>query len=93
LRHTALFVASGDGTADGPFDPPGRTNSLEALIYQENLESVDQLRELGVSVATDFYGPGTHSWPYWQRELHRALPMLLDALETGRGVASHSRER
>ncbi|MBM0235986.1 esterase family protein [Micromonospora sp. ATA32] len=93
LRHTALFVASGDGTADGPFDPPGRTNSLEALIYQENLEFVDQLRELGVSVATDFYGPGTHSWPYWQRELHRALPMLLDALETGRGVASHSRER
>ncbi|MER7443695.1 alpha/beta hydrolase [Micromonospora avicenniae] len=89
LRHTALFVASGDGTAGGPFDPPGVTNSLEALIYQENVDTVERLREAGVSVETDFYGPGTHSWPYWQRELHRALPMLLDALKTGRGVAAH----
>ncbi|MEU4477954.1 alpha/beta hydrolase family protein [Micromonospora sp. NPDC023966] len=93
LRHTALFVATGDGTAGGPFDPPGQTNSLEALIHQENMDFVAQLRELGVSVTTDFYGPGTHSWPYWQRELHRSLPMLLGALETGRGVATHSLEQ
>ncbi|RKN15806.1 esterase family protein [Micromonospora musae] len=93
LRHTALFVASGDGTAGGPFDQPGATDSLEALIYQENLDVVDRLRDVGVSVETDFYGPGTHSWPYWQRELHRALPMLLDALRTGRGAAVHSAER
>ncbi|MFB9239954.1 alpha/beta hydrolase [Plantactinospora siamensis] len=79
LRHTDLFVASGDGTA-GPFDEPGRTDSLEALIYQENLDFVAQLRERGVRVRTDFYGPGTHSWPYWQRELHRSLPMLLHAI-------------
>jgi S-formylglutathione hydrolase FrmB len=30
-----------------------------------------------VAVRTDFYGPGTHNWPYWQRELRRALPLLL----------------
>ena len=29
---------------------------------------------------TDLYGPGTHTWPYWRRELHRALPTLLGAL-------------
>jgi diacylglycerol O-acyltransferase / trehalose O-mycolyltransferase / mycolyltransferase Ag85 len=28
----------------------------------------------------DFYGPGTHDWPYWQRELRRALPSLLNAM-------------
>ncbi|TDC40077.1 esterase family protein [Micromonospora sp. 15K316] len=93
LRHAALFVASGDGTAGGPFDQPGATDSLEALIHQENVDVVERLREVGVSVETDFYGPGTHSWPYWQRELHRALPMLLDALETRRGAAVHSAER
>ncbi|MEV0155149.1 alpha/beta hydrolase family protein [Micromonospora sp. NPDC050686] len=90
LRHTALFVATGDGTAGGPFDAPDRTDALEALIHAENVVFVDRLRELGIRVTTDLYGPGTHSWPYWQRELHRALPMLLDALGTGRGVASQA---
>ncbi|SDY68929.1 S-formylglutathione hydrolase FrmB [Micromonospora pattaloongensis] len=86
LRHTKLFLATGDGTAGGPFDPPGRTDGLEALIHRENVAFADRLEQLGVDVTTNFYGPGTHSWPYWQRELHRALPMLLDALHVRAGV-------
>jgi len=39
-----------------------------------------RLTEAGVQLTTDFYGPGTHSWPYWERELHRSLPLLLCAL-------------
>ena len=31
-------------------------------------------------LTTNFYGPGTHGWAYWQRELHASLPMLLSAL-------------
>jgi S-formylglutathione hydrolase FrmB len=88
LRHTALFISCGDGTAGGPFDRPGRTDSLEALIYRENVAFTNHLAELDVPVTTDFYGPGSHSWPYWQRELHRSLPMLLNALNVGRGVAA-----
>ena len=38
-----------------------------------------RLRALRVRARTDLYGPGTHTWPYWQRELHRALPTLLGA--------------
>ena len=34
----------------------------------------------GVPVRADLYGPGVHDWPYWQRELHRALPQLLTAI-------------
>ena len=30
----------------------------------------------GISAKTDFYGPGNHDWPYWERELRRALPTL-----------------
>jgi S-formylglutathione hydrolase FrmB len=26
---------------------------------------------------------GQHDWPYWQRDLHQAYPMLMDALRTG----------
>ena len=41
----------------------------------------DELRRLGARhLTTNFYGPGTHAWAYWQRELHASLPMLLQAL-------------
>jgi S-formylglutathione hydrolase FrmB len=33
-----------------------------------------------VPATFDLYGAGTHSWPYWERELHRAMPELLAAL-------------
>lgn len=36
------------------------------------------LRAEGIPVRVDFYRRGTHDWPYWERELRRALPTLLD---------------
>jgi diacylglycerol O-acyltransferase / trehalose O-mycolyltransferase len=76
LRGTRVFVSCGDGTA-GPFDRPGRTDPVEASLHGENVEFARRLRASGVPGTVDLYGPGTHSWPYWQRELHRSLPLLL----------------
>ena len=42
---------------------------------------MERLRQLGIPVRFDNYGPGIHNWPYWQRELHRSLPLLLEALQ------------
>jgi diacylglycerol O-acyltransferase / trehalose O-mycolyltransferase / mycolyltransferase Ag85 len=82
LKGTALFVSVGNG-APGPLDPRGaRPDSLEASLRDENVALVGRLRSLGIPVEFDDYGPGTHSWPYWQRELHRAWPMLEAALTT-----------
>ena len=80
LRGTPLFVSVGDGTA-GPFDH-GRVQDggIEALLHPQNVALAQRLRRLHIPATIDFYGPGTHSWPYWQRELHRALPLLLRAL-------------
>ena len=40
-----------------------------------------------VALAVLLTGPplyaGRHAWPYWQRELHRSLPMLLSAIGAG----------
>ena len=36
----------------------------------------NRLSSLGIAHVWDDYGPGTHSWPYWQRDLRRALPSL-----------------
>jgi diacylglycerol O-acyltransferase/trehalose O-mycolyltransferase len=83
LRHTPVFLSVGDGTA-GPFDPPGTFDELEAELSLQNHAVAARFERVGVPLRTDFYGPGTHTWPYWERELHRSLPMLLDALR-GRG--------
>jgi diacylglycerol O-acyltransferase / trehalose O-mycolyltransferase len=70
LRGVRLFVSSGNG----PRDP------IEARVFGESRAFVGRLRRLHIPVRADFYGAGRHDWPYWQRELHRSLPMLLGAI-------------
>jgi S-formylglutathione hydrolase FrmB len=80
LRGTRLFVAAGNGQP-GPLDPPGTGfNESEALHGAETSALVDRLRLLHIPATIDLYGPGTHSWPYWQRELHTSFPMLMAAI-------------
>lgn len=31
----------------------------------------------GINLVWNYYGPGTHTWPYWQRDLTQALPLIL----------------
>jgi diacylglycerol O-acyltransferase / trehalose O-mycolyltransferase len=77
LRGTRLFVSSGDGRP-GPLDPAGRgRDGVEATVDRESTSFAARLRRLGIRATTDFYGPGTHDWPYWERELERSLPVLL----------------
>jgi S-formylglutathione hydrolase FrmB len=76
LRGTRLFVSSGDGRP-GPLDAAGAGGDrLEPVVERESRVFVARLRALGIPAATDFYGRGTHTWPYWERELRRALPVL-----------------
>jgi diacylglycerol O-acyltransferase / trehalose O-mycolyltransferase len=80
LAGIPLYVSYGDGTK-GPLDTqavdPG---DLEGWIAPQDAAFVRRLGELGIPVTVDAYGPGTHSWPYWQRALHASLPMLLEAV-------------
>ncbi|MBX7464587.1 alpha/beta hydrolase-fold protein [Streptomyces sp. NPDC056132] len=79
LRGLPVFLSCGNGRA-GPYDPAGERDPGEAYFEQQNRALADRLAAVGSPVRADFYGPGTHAWPYWQRELHRSLPMLLSAL-------------
>jgi S-formylglutathione hydrolase FrmB len=84
LRGTRLFVSSGDGRP-GPIDRKRRASRdpAETTVLGESRAFVARLRRLHIPVSADFYGPGVHDWPYWQRELHRSLPMLLGAIGAG----------
>ena len=81
LLDLPTYIASGDGEP-GPLDAVGATrDGLEALALQATRDLDARLHDLGaMQCTTSYYGAGTHSWPYWDRELGRSLPMLLSAL-------------
>ena len=65
LRGLWLYLSSG-GNGDIP----------EAQVDKETRGLADRLRSLDIPVTTHFY-QGTHSWGYWQTELHTAWPRLM----------------
>ncbi|HEY9293255.1 MAG TPA: alpha/beta hydrolase family protein, partial [Microlunatus sp.] len=80
LARIPTYISCGDGDP-GELDPPGTAvNVLERDLLVQNQNTVAAIRRAHGQVTADFYGGGTHSWPYWQRGLHRSLPMLLAAL-------------
>jgi diacylglycerol O-acyltransferase/trehalose O-mycolyltransferase len=79
LRGLRLFVSSGDGRP-GRFDAPGqRSDPIERTVFGESRAFAARLRALGIRARADFYGAGQHRWRYWERELVRALPLLVEA--------------
>ena len=85
LRHTPVFLSCGDGEL-GPLDGPTASpidRRAEALDRILNTSLAAEMRKRDVPVTTHFYR-GTHQSPYWERELHHSLPMLLAAVNGGR---------
>jgi diacylglycerol O-acyltransferase / trehalose O-mycolyltransferase / mycolyltransferase Ag85 len=77
LRGIPVYLSAGNGQP-GPLDPPGaQPDDLERLLGEQSVALAERLPG---RVYTDFYGPGRHAWPYWERALHRSLPMLVGAL-------------
>lgn len=80
LTDIPVYLSCGTGEA-GPYDDPtGSDPALEATLYRENVALTRRLRRLDADVRTHLGYPGTHTWPYWQRELHRAFPMLMRSI-------------
>ncbi|MCT9933367.1 esterase family protein [Planotetraspora sp. A-T 1434] len=79
LKGVRVYLSCGNGEP-GPFDTPGGpADTGERAILERNRRFAAAARAAGVPVTTDFYGPGTHDWPYWSRELAKALPTLVPA--------------
>jgi S-formylglutathione hydrolase FrmB len=86
LRHTRLFLYTGDGAA-GPLDPAGTGASvIEAGVHELTRLFHQRLSSLGIRSLYDDYGPGTHSWPYWARDLRQSIGPIVKAFEHPAGV-------
>ncbi|MFD5318913.1 alpha/beta hydrolase [Streptomyces sp. NPDC127098] len=71
---------------EDPF-PEDVYSPTEAVMLAENEVLADRLRAAGAELTTHFHS-GTHSPPYWGRELRASLPMLLDALHGTDGAVT-----
>jgi S-formylglutathione hydrolase FrmB len=80
LRGTPLYISYGNGVP-GPLDPAGTAlDELETWVGAGGDDFVAALHAAGIAATVNAYGPGTHSWGYWDRELGASLPSLLAAL-------------
>ena len=81
FRGVKVYLSAATGLP-GPLDPSVRLDAglLEAPTFAPTAAFADRLRRAGVDTTVHLYLTGTHSWPYWQRELHLAWPSVLSAL-------------
>jgi S-formylglutathione hydrolase FrmB len=81
LRGMNVFMYTGNGFP-GPLDeglPNGGSNVIEGGVEILTRLFHQRLEALGISSYYDDYGPGTHTWPYWARDLRRSIdPMMAD---------------
>jgi S-formylglutathione hydrolase FrmB len=83
LRGTRLYVSAGNGSS-GPLDDPNAPEPvgelLESVAMVNSQSFTGKLQRGGVPVTTDYYGAGTHTWPYWEFALKRSWPVLADGM-------------
>jgi S-formylglutathione hydrolase FrmB len=85
LRALKLIeLRTGDGRP-GPLDRRGTKAGCGACVIERFLRPMNvrmhrRLAALGIRHVWDDYGPGTHDWPYWRRDLRETLPDLMRAL-------------
>ncbi|WP_072690668.1 alpha/beta hydrolase [Rhodococcus marinonascens] len=91
LRGLDIWVSNGSGLP-GPgdrLDSPGIDGDVAALANQiivgGAIEAATnqcthalagKLYDLGIPATFDFRPTGTHSWSYWEEDLHKSWPML-----------------
>ncbi|MER3452502.1 MAG: hypothetical protein C4344_02105, partial [Acidimicrobiia bacterium] len=76
LRWTKLWLSTGNGVpapGDRAQDAP-----TEAGVYLLNVGFHRDLTDEGIDHEWHDRGHGTHSWRYWEQDLHAALPWFME---------------
>lgn len=85
LRSTDLRLWTGNGEP-GPLDDPAAPNpagtGIEQFTYRSTLFFAEAADAEEVPYELVDYGAGTHTWPYWARDLREWLPGLERLLES-----------
>lgn len=77
LVGMSLAIRTGNGQP-GPYDNPHQpTDPIEYGVHAMSVSFHQRLTALHMHHVFNDYGPGTHSWPYWSRDLKRDLPRFM----------------
>jgi hypothetical protein len=83
LRGIRLWLATADGTPgkyDDPVTDPSGTataGGIESLTHYSTDAFIGHLKAAHIPYVDYDYGSGTHTWPYWARDLRKFLhPMM-----------------
>jgi len=80
LRWTRMYLYWGNGQP-GPYDSPSSPSpeamGIEGAVAYDTEDFQARLDSLGIPAYFDPYGDGTHSWPYWKRDLQWSLPKIM----------------
>ncbi|GAA2068943.1 alpha/beta hydrolase [Williamsia deligens] len=94
LRGTSVYVSVGSGLP-GPYEAPnypGNSNPADRAIVGGGIEAganfcthrlAETLAAKRIPATFDFEPRGSHSWPYWQDQLHRSWPTVARGLGIG----------
>ncbi|MFC6011777.1 alpha/beta hydrolase [Nocardia lasii] len=88
LRGLPMYISSANGLPaehDNPVGLGGYYNTsnamaIEAISFVSTLAFQRRLNSLGINAVYDIGASGTHSWKYWEDELWKARPHILNAL-------------
>jgi diacylglycerol O-acyltransferase / trehalose O-mycolyltransferase len=85
LRSLELLELRTGNGEPGPLDKSATRSGcgacgVERFLYPANVRLHERLRRLGIAHVWDDYGPGTHDWPYWRRDLRETLPRMVRVL-------------
>lgn len=77
LRGTKIYFTSGSGAAI----PTDVAFFSEYIVGMTNGDFKKRLNALKIPHKSHIYPGGTHSWPYWKRELKKAWPDAMKAIK------------
>ena len=83
LADTNILLFNGNGLP-GPLDPSPLNDPsypeaglIEGAVDVDTTLFHDRLTALGIPSYWDNYGDGTHSWPYWTRDLQQSIGKVM----------------
>jgi S-formylglutathione hydrolase FrmB len=93
LQGMNLVIDTGNGQP-GPLDPAGKSyDPIEEGVHEMSVSFHQRLSSLGIPHTWNDYGPGTHSWPYWQRDLSEALPSMMSTFKASKRAPAKKRSK
>src|SRR3954454_1939964 len=79
LRWTRMAMYWGNGQP-GPYDTSPSSyggGAIEFLVYNSNNDFQARLNALHIPAHFDYYGAGTHAWPYWTRDVAQSIDSIM----------------